>query len=167
MVKKILDIIEKILMVIMGILLGVMTAIIFYQVFLRYAFSSANPWADELARYAMIWAIMLAAPVGFRKYRHIRIDVFIRYVSEKPRKIIDLFMYILELAFLVVMLCAGISICGKVARQVSVGLGLPIPIMYMSVAVSAGLSIVFILENIFNEYFMGFIAARKSKGATQ
>ena len=48
--KKVLDKLEKALLILMGILLAVMVLSIFYQVLLRYVFQSANVWSEELAR---------------------------------------------------------------------------------------------------------------------
>jgi TRAP-type C4-dicarboxylate transport system permease small subunit len=121
----------------------------------------ANPWADEVARYALTWVVMLAAPIGFRRYRHIRIDVFIRRIPEVPRKWIEFFMYVILLVFLAVLMVSGISLSEKVAGQFSVGLKIPIPVMYFSVAVSSGLSIIYVLEVLYVD-FKGFFLRGKS-----
>jgi TRAP-type C4-dicarboxylate transport system permease small subunit len=165
-IKKSLDIVEKVLMVTMGILSGIMVVDIFCQVIMRYAFSGATSWADELARYIMIWIVMLAVPIGFRRYRHISIDVFIRRVPKKTRKIIEFLISILELAFSAIMMFSSIFICGKLEGQISPGgLGIPIAALYVSVAVGSGLSILFLLEIIYKEYYLYFIKARRGAEA--
>jgi len=163
--KKCLNAIEKFLMVLIGILLGVMVAVISYQVILRYVFSRANAWADELARYTLIWLIMLAAPVGFRRYCHIRIDVFIRRIPEKMRRIIEFGIYILELVFFFVMAWSSVVISERVKGQASAGIGIPMSYIYISGVIGAAFSIIFILENMYNEFIVPFMRAGKSKRA--
>jgi TRAP-type C4-dicarboxylate transport system permease small subunit len=106
---------------------------------------------------------MLAAPIGFRRHRHIRIDVFIRRVPEVARKWIELFMYVILLVFLAVLMVSGISLSEKVAGQVSVGLKIPIPFMYFSVAVSSGLSIIYMLEILYVDFKGGFLGGKSGE----
>ncbi len=153
MLKKSFDFIEKLIMIIIGILMGLMVAIITYQVVMRYAFANAPVWADEFARYMMIWIIMLATPVGFRRYRHINIDVLVRYFPPKLRKFTDTCMNVLLLVFLAVLLNHTLTICVSVRGQISQSSGIPMSFMYSSVAISAVLSMIVVLENMFNQVF--------------
>lgn len=51
---RVLDFLEKILRIATSCLFVVMVASIAYQIVLRYIFSKANAWSEELARYAFV-----------------------------------------------------------------------------------------------------------------
>lgn len=161
MVKKILDWVEKILSWIVIILLTAMTMVIFYQVILRYVFHSANIWAEEFARYAFIWVTMFGAAICIRRYRHIRIDVFVNILPEKMQCILELGMHAVVLIFLTVSTWYGITICMKTGAQISSGLRLPMSFMYSSIPVSSVIMIAFILERMGEGIGRGFMKKEK------
>lgn len=148
MVKKILDGIEKILMFILGILMVVMVIVIFTQVVLRYGFQSATNWADEVARYCMIWMIFLACPVGYRRHSHIRIDVVVRYLPERVQQILELLMYILQIVFLGVLFRSSLIYIASIEGQMSLALRLNMQYIQMATTIGSVLMIVFILERM-------------------
>ncbi|MBI4208506.1 MAG: TRAP transporter small permease [Deltaproteobacteria bacterium] len=70
--------------------LVVMTLAVFLQVVLRYGFSVGLPWAEELARYLMIWSGFFGASLATRARRHLKIDFLSRAVrSESLRSSIQ------------------------------------------------------------------------------
>lgn len=148
MVKKILDWMEKIIMAILGVLMVTMVLVIFMQVVMRYGFKSATNWADEVARYCMIWTIFLACPVGYRRHCHIRIDVLIRYLPENIRKILELLMYILQIVFLGGVLRAGLAYIASIESQRSIALRINMQYIHMATIIGVTLMMVFILECI-------------------
>ena len=48
--------------------------LVFFQVILRYVFSSSLSWSEELARYIFIWQIWLGTSVAQRDNSHVRIE---------------------------------------------------------------------------------------------
>lgn len=55
-----------------------MTALVFVQVVMRYAFNTGLPWLEETARYLLIWAGFLGASIATKDRRHIAIDAIPR-----------------------------------------------------------------------------------------
>ncbi|MCA9771515.1 MAG: TRAP transporter small permease [Myxococcales bacterium] len=55
-----------------------MVALIFTQVILRYVFNTGLHWAEELARYLLIYAGFLGASIATKDRRHIVIDALPR-----------------------------------------------------------------------------------------
>lgn len=164
--KKVFDILEKIILYILGALVCVMVLVIFMQVVLRYGFKSATNWADEVARYCMIWVVFLASPVGYRRHSHIRIDVLVRYLPEKIQKVLEFAMYLLQIVFLGVTLYAALEYLPSVAGQTSLS-SLKINMMYMHMATVTGvtLMILFICERIWDEFIRPALEAKKTKEA--
>ncbi len=81
--KKLDDVvyqIEKILIV--GALI-VMAVIVFIQVVLRF-FDMGIPWAEELARYLLVWSGFMGAGIATRQRRHLKVDVLPRLLEKKP-----------------------------------------------------------------------------------
>lgn len=60
----------------------VMALVVFIQVVLRF-FESGFPWAEELARYLMIWAGFLGASIATRQRRHLKIDILPRFLPDE------------------------------------------------------------------------------------
>lgn len=150
--KKILDIIEKILMNILGVLMIIMVVVVFMQVVLRYGFKSATNWADEVARYCMIWAIFLACPVGYRRHCHIKIDVLTRYLPLGIQKALEFLMYVLQIVFLGAVLRAALEYIGSIESQRSIALRLNMQYIHLATVIGATLMIVFILEQLWLDF---------------
>jgi TRAP-type C4-dicarboxylate transport system permease small subunit len=56
-------------------LLGIMTALIFADVFCRYVLGFSIAWADEITLILMIWYVFIALAVGVRRKAHSSIDL--------------------------------------------------------------------------------------------
>ncbi len=148
-------------MVIIGILLTVMVAVIFYQVILRYIFHNANTWSEELARYAMMWIVMLGSPVAFRRHKHISVDLFIEKVPETPRRIITFAMYAVTVYFLCMLFKGGLTMMLNARVQKSPGLHLNMAVMYLSTLVGPVLMTVYVIENLYNEIIAPVLTRRR------
>ena len=57
--------------------LALVSCCVMLQVILRYFFSAASPWAEELAVYGMIFAVYLGASMAVRERAHIRITALV------------------------------------------------------------------------------------------
>jgi C4-dicarboxylate transporter, DctQ subunit len=53
--------------------LALMASCVMLQVVLRYFFSAASAWAEEIAVYSMVFAVYLGASMAIRERAHIRI----------------------------------------------------------------------------------------------
>lgn len=90
--------------VICGLCLTLMAGCIMTQVLLRFLFSSAAPWAEELAVYCMIFAVYIGASMAIKERAHIRILLLVNRFPKKLRLISILLADILWLSFLVLMI---------------------------------------------------------------
>ena len=59
-----------------GILLAVMLALALAQIVSRGVFHYSLDWAEELARVALVWSVLLVAPYAYRKGAHVAIVSF-------------------------------------------------------------------------------------------
>jgi len=59
-----------------GILLAVMLALALVQIVSRGVFHYSLDWAEELARVALVWSVLLVGPYAYRKGAHVAIVSF-------------------------------------------------------------------------------------------
>ena len=59
-----------------GALLAVMLALALAQIVSRGIFHYSLDWAEELARVALVWSVLLVAPYAYRKGAHVAIVSF-------------------------------------------------------------------------------------------
>ncbi|MDD3681883.1 MAG: TRAP transporter small permease [Mesotoga sp.] len=93
------------------IFLGLLFLSIFFQVILRYVFSSPSPELFEIAQYSFIWTIFLGAPYARKFDAHIKFDiVFLKL----PRKAQLLLQIAFDLFFCIVLLVTLGPVLGDV-----------------------------------------------------
>ncbi len=128
--------------VVITLALTAMTSAVFLQVILRYGFSMGLPWAEELARYLMIWAGFFGASLATHSRRHLKIDFLSRMIRS------DLLKSLIQRSALVVsgLFCA--FFCGLglilvhhsyVGGRHSPAMEIPIWWVQLSIPVAAGL----------------------------
>src|SRR6056297_1946911 len=58
-----------------GATLGAALATILAQIVARFAFNSSLVWSEELARYLLVWSVMIGTAVAYRRAEHIAVVV--------------------------------------------------------------------------------------------
>jgi TRAP-type transport system small permease protein len=66
-----------------AILLGLMLAVALAQILARSLFNISLDWNEDVARMALVWSVLLCAPIGYRSGSHVAIAVFVE--SLPPR----------------------------------------------------------------------------------
>jgi TRAP-type C4-dicarboxylate transport system permease small subunit len=59
-----------------AVLLAAMLVVAIAQILSRAAFNYTLDWAEEVARMALVWSVLLAAPLGYRSGGHVAIAAF-------------------------------------------------------------------------------------------
>jgi TRAP-type C4-dicarboxylate transport system permease small subunit len=77
----------KLLEFLVVILMVAMVAMVFGNVFLRYAFNSGITISDEMSRYCFIWLTYIGAMVAMREGGHLGVDTLIKHLSRGGKKI--------------------------------------------------------------------------------
>lgn len=134
-----------------AILMGIMTVVVFTQVVVRYFTSAAVPWAQELARFAMVWMVFLGAIAAAVSKQHIEVDAVVRLFRGKARRLLDLVRYILILGFCTLVVLGSSEILRLTFRQLSPTLGWKMGWIYSAIPFSmAVLGILVFIEAIKN-----------------
>ena len=146
-----LDVICRGLRILLALLAAMMTAIMVYQVVLRYCFNDANIWAEEVTRYLFVWVTMLGSGIAIRANVHLRIDFFVGMLGLKPRLILQLISYMLILLFLLYLCDLGFNLMDNTWVNRSAGLRIPMAIPYTAIPVGGIVMILFCVECIFKK----------------
>ena len=91
---KFIDHIEDGLLV---LILSSMIILAIYQIFSRNILSEGVVWIDPLLRTLVLWVGLSGAVVATRTDKHIKIDVFAKYIPVKLQPLIKRFVYLFTL----------------------------------------------------------------------
>lgn len=105
----------------------------FYQVIMRYVFSSVPSWSEELIRFIFIWCSFIAAAIGIRERIHIGISIFVDRLPGKLVPISEILVHIAIMIFAFSLVYYGWKTTLMTQRQPSPALGLPMSWVYLSV----------------------------------
>lgn len=88
---EIIALVEKYLVV---LLLSLMMVLSFMQIVLRNFFETGLSWGDVLVRYLVLWVAFIGAAMATKEGRHINMEVFSRWVSDKGRAYLNGLSYL-------------------------------------------------------------------------
>jgi len=131
-----------------GVGLVAMTAIVAYQVYMRFIVNSSPPWTEAGAIMIMSWFIFLGAAVGVRENFHMGFDVLLYMLpaGAKPwlRAISDIAIF----AFAFGMVWYGGELALRYLGTRIPVLGLPQAFTYLPIVISGVLMCLFSLERL-------------------
>jgi TRAP-type C4-dicarboxylate transport system permease small subunit len=78
---------ENTLNITMAVALALMVVLVFGNVVLRYAFNSGITWSEEMSRYLFIWLTFLGAIGAFKNKEHLGVDMLIKRLPNKMKKV--------------------------------------------------------------------------------
>jgi TRAP-type C4-dicarboxylate transport system permease small subunit len=145
-------------------MVGVMTAIIIIQVFMRYIFLYSLSWSEEVARYLMIWVSFLGASLALKHGFHIGVEFVINRISGKMRGWINLIAKVGILVFLIYFTIGGFRVSWAVRDQDSPALLFSMAYAYLS-APMGGLFMIIQLLNLMVEDWVGLREERWSSSS--
>lgn len=149
--SEFLDFIEKIEKWLLTVSVAVMLAVMIYQVILRYIFSAANAWSEELARYLFILQVMLASAIAIRRNSHLQIDALINLFKPRWRTVSTIISTLVGIVFLCFLLAYSIDLVKTGSNNLSVGLGIPMSIPYLCLPMGTVLMILTSVEVILKQ----------------
>ncbi|QHE51653.1 TRAP transporter small permease [Pontibacillus sp. HMF3514] len=151
---KSIDGFNKILGVLLAVLLMVMSAVVFYQVFSRFVLDESLRWSEELARYIMIWAVFIGSALAIRKMELISVDAIKELLPEKAIKVLNILVYLGSIVFLAVLVQYGFEMVSNVSTQTSPAMRIPMAWAYAAIPVGSIFMIInciaIVIENIMN-----------------
>ncbi len=120
-------------------ILAVLVVDVWAGVFGRYVFELPITWAEELARYLMIWAALLAVSCGVARREHVAVTEVLNRLSAANRRRLCLAIDVLAFAFFAFIGYFGIGMTQDGATQFASIFEMTMWIPFASVPVSSAL----------------------------
>lgn len=135
--EKLFDGLKKGLETIMAFLMLVMTVTIFVATVSRFTGLFVINWAEELARYSMIWIIFLGVGAAALTGEHFCVEALGLFLPQKILKGIGWLNALLIFGFNVIVARFGMDIIKSqmASRQISPSLNWPMWVIYLAIPV--------------------------------
>ncbi len=121
---------------------------VFLGVFSRYVLQATFTWYDEVARLCFVWMIFLGAAVAVRRRAHFRVHLLVDRLAPGARRIAELVVTLVVIAFGVVLVAGGIRMAPIAHRQASDALEISMLWFFAALPVGGALMIVFALPQL-------------------
>lgn len=134
-----------------ALMIGVMSIVVFLQVFFRFVIKSSLPWSEELARYLQVYITFFGTAYGIKAGAHLGIEAFTLLLPKAGRKALNILVQVCSLVICVLIMKFSIDIVASqmASGQVSPAMRVPMWMIYMAVPVGMGFCILrYILEII-------------------
>jgi TRAP-type C4-dicarboxylate transport system permease small subunit len=125
-----------------AILCGSVAIIIIMQVFFRFVLNSPLSWAEEAARYLMIWTAALGGSTALRLGAHTAFEGLHDNASLPIRWLMRSAVFVTVQAFLWILLIKGIEVALFNSIQRSAALGIPMMWPYLAIPCAAAIMII-------------------------
>ena len=142
MTKKMLMLITKSSEIAIGVLLIAIIFDVWIGVFFRYVVGQALSWADELARFLMIWMGFLAASLVLKEGGHVGISMFRDLLPAIGQKILIILSDSLIIAFLGVWCWYSYEALQLIKYDISSGLDIRLMWPFLALPVCSALMII-------------------------
>ena len=130
---------------IIAVLMLVLVLDVWLGVVDRYIFHWQLPWPEELARYLMIWAALLAISAGIARREHIGIGMFVLSLPMPIQRTVLFLVDLIALAAFLYLAIYGFDFAQGGMRRQAMIFGMSLALPYAAVPVSALLAAIQLL----------------------
>ncbi|WP_305856733.1 TRAP transporter small permease [Balneatrix alpica] len=127
---------------VVGVLMAALLIDVWIGVLDRYLFHWQISWVEELARYIMIWAILLAVPCCTAAREHIGLTSLTSKLPWRWRRYLGITTDLLCILLFSYLAFSGSAFVAKGWQQLSTVFGLPMAFPYAAIPVAFGLAAV-------------------------
>ena len=133
--------------VIQNILGGIIlfsSLLLFINVVMRYVFLAPIFWAEELARYLMVWLIFLGAGLLAGDEGHISVNAITRFLNPRANLMLSRIVRVVGIIFSVVLTWYGWkhTMSVRSSLQVTAALDIPMWLTYLAIPVGGTIMVV-------------------------
>ena len=121
------------------VLFPLMVIVVFVATCVRYLTVMSLPWAEEVARYSMVWIAYIGASLGIKRNAHLGVEAVLLLLPQGTRKYFDYLRYLIIILFYVLIAYYTFQIIQSQisTEQVSPSLRIPMWFAYGAVPVGA------------------------------
>ena len=121
------------------------------QIFSRYtAIIPAYIWTEEMARFLLVWTVMIGAMIGVRESTHFEVDVWPR-LSRRAEAGVRLFARLAVLVMAIVFIWSGIEFTRNGWYRISELASLPLWLIHIAWPIAGFTWLVFVGEQMWDE----------------
>ncbi|MDR2825412.1 MAG: TRAP transporter small permease, partial [Deltaproteobacteria bacterium] len=133
-------------------LVAATVVIVWIGVMDRYMVAIGAVWSEELARYTMIWAALMAVPCCAYRREHISLNLLFDLMPAKGKRIGRVVLDIVGLLFFLFLAYYSVPMVWQGMTQYATIFDMTMEIPFLSVTVSSLLTAAQILLSIIREY---------------
>ncbi len=145
------DYLEKFLNAMTLITFLAVITVVLIQVITRFTDTSFS-WTEEASRMFFVASIFFAAPIAYKKFEFVIVDVLVNIFPAKLKNIIELLTNLLIIALFFVLLKFGIDMTVKGLTENSPTLGIKMALPYFLIPFSSMCFLYYIINNTINSF---------------
>ena len=131
------------------VLFAVMVVVGTYQIITRFIFNSPSTVSEELLTYTFAWMAIFSSAYVFGKRDHMRMTFVADKLPKEQRKILEIVIELLIIAFAVIVLIyGGFTIMGLTITQKTASLGVMMGVIYAVVPICGILIAIYGVLNV-------------------
>ena len=131
------------------VLFAVMVVVGTYQIITRFIFNSPSTVSEELLTYTFAWMAIFSSADVFGKRDHMRMTFVADKLPKEQRKILEIVIELLIIAFAVIVLIyGGFTIMGLTMTQKTASLGVMMGVIYAVVPICGILIAIYGVLNV-------------------
>jgi TRAP-type C4-dicarboxylate transport system permease small subunit len=125
---------------VVGLLIMLLILDVWLGVVARYVFHWQIPWTEELARYIMIWGVLLAVPCCCYRREHIGLAILQNRLPTSVLRIVNVILDLVAFILFTLIAFTGATFAEKGLQQTSMVFGMSMFVPYAVIPVTFGLS---------------------------
>jgi C4-dicarboxylate transporter DctQ subunit len=127
------------------------SVVLFINVVLRYFFNSGWEWAEEFARYTIVWIVFIGGSICARKGMHLAVDAVTVRLNRAGQRMARLIVDALCIVFCLFLVRYGYDMAdmAKDSEQRTAALAIPIYMVYLALPVGGALMAVRFAQDFF------------------
>ena len=131
------------------VLFAVMVVVGTYQIITRFVFNNPSTVSEELLTYTFAWMAIFSSAYVFGKRDHMRMTFVADKLPKEQRKILEIIIELLIIAFAVIVLIyGGFTIMGLTMTQKTASLGVMMGVIYAVVPICGILIAIYGVLNV-------------------
>lgn len=154
LLEKTINGLHKGVVAIQATLLGVLLAMVVYQICARWInFIPRALWTEEISRFLLIWVIFLGAAIGVRERSHFVVEVLGESKSRAVNLVWQGFIISMEIGFCAIFLYRGYSYAEVLRWDISDVAQISMLWVGASIPIFGALSLIFLADLILKNPF--------------
>jgi TRAP-type C4-dicarboxylate transport system permease small subunit len=135
-----------------ALLMAALVIVIWFEVVQRYALRLGFTWGEELSRYIMIWAALMAVPAGAYRREHIGLELISNKLPVERRRHLRLALDVIGLAFFIFLTIYGIGMAASGRTQYATIFGMNMVVPFASVPVCGALTSIQLVVTMLRDF---------------